>query len=263
MTDPTDRISFLANSEHRIAILRAIDERPQRARNLRDDLDASRATVGRILKDLADRNWIRKLDGQYHIAPAGELVVEEFTPLLEAMDRVAVLEEVGQYLPIGEISVSLRDLGDAEVIRPTEANPHSHIDYAVRRVHEAEELLAVVDSILPRYLEAVRDCTVDGTLRSRQVYSAGVVETIESHDRMATDLRQILAADGEVRLCERTVPFDLFVLDRSVLFVIYAETGPPDALLETDNEAVVEWAKRTVESYRTDAVPLDGIDVPV
>jgi predicted transcriptional regulator len=262
VTDRAERIAFLANSEHRIAILRALYDQPQAVRTLRDRTDASRATIGRVLNDFVERNWIRKENGKYAITPAGELVVEEFTPLLESMDRVAVLEEVGHCLPVDELSVPLRELGDAEVIRPTDGNPHSHIDYAVERIHETTDLLAVVDSIVPRYLEAVRDCTVDGTLRSRQVCSASVLETVERHDEMAANLREILAADGDVWRCEESISVDLLILDESVLFVIYAETGPPEAFLETDNRAVVKWATQAVESYRAGAVRLDGIDVP-
>lgn len=263
VNEPAERIAFLANSEHRITILRTIHDRPQTARRLRNRTDASRATIGRVLNDFADRNWIHKHDGEYEIAPAGELVVEEVTSLLETMDRVAVLEEIGECLPVGEIAVPLRALGDAELVRPTDGNPHSHIDHAIERLHEASDLRAIVDSVVPRYLTAVRDRTVDGRLRSRQVFSASVVETIENHGRMATDLQDLLAAGGTVWRHDESIPFDVFVLDRSVLFLLSAETGLPRALLETDNEAVVEWADATFEFYRARASPLDDRGVPV
>lgn len=51
-------ITFLARSEHRIAVLDALQEAPRARHELRELTGASRVTVNRVLDDLEDRGWI-------------------------------------------------------------------------------------------------------------------------------------------------------------------------------------------------------------
>lgn len=55
------------------------------SRDLRDELNPSQTTVKRNLDQLIDRSWFEKSNSEYTIRPCGELVVDEFTDLINAV----------------------------------------------------------------------------------------------------------------------------------------------------------------------------------
>ncbi|MFC7028713.1 ArsR family transcriptional regulator [Halomicroarcula sp. GCM10025710] len=71
-TDTLEEASFLVRSPHRIQILEALREAPQTRGDLVDRTGVSRITLGRSLGTMADRKWLARTDGRYHIRPLGE-----------------------------------------------------------------------------------------------------------------------------------------------------------------------------------------------
>lgn len=76
-------IAFLGNSENRVAVLEYLVDAPRSRDQLCDEIDASRAPIARVLRDLASRRWIERPGTAYAATPLGEWVCEEFTRLAD------------------------------------------------------------------------------------------------------------------------------------------------------------------------------------
>jgi len=251
------RIEFLSSSANRVEILRALQASPHDARDLVAGTDASRSTVGRVLSEFENRGWVERCDDGYQTTRLGALVVQEFEPLLETMDRVGVLEEAVQWLPTDEMSLDLYELGDGDLIAPTENNLSAHVEHGLDVVREGERLLAVGNAMIPMYMKVIRDRTVDGGMTTAQVYGRDVIEMIFDHDHMAGQIEEIMREGDPVYRYPGTVSYNVLVVDDTVLFFLCDETDLPTALLETDNEEVLTWAESAFESYRSEAELLE------
>lgn len=257
METPLDRIEFLASSQHRVEILRALDSEPLNPRDLEQVTDASRSTVGRVIKELEDHGWIERGDAGYETTRLGSLVIEEFESLLETMNRVAVLESVVQWLSIEDMSIDLYELGDATIVYPSEHNLSSHIEHGNELLQDSERVLVFVNEMISVVLEAICDHVVRNSVSSAHVYGATIAETILKHEGMREEVQDIVEEGGSVYRYDGDVPFDMIILDHQVILYLCTEAYLPEGVFVSENEAVLSWAKSIFDEYRSDSTPFN------
>ena len=131
MDSALERIEFLASSKNRVEVLRTLDTELHDARDLVAETDGFRSTIGRVLNEFDARGWIERRNSGYGITELGALILAEFEPLLETMDRAEVLEEAVRWLPTEELSLDLYELGDGTLIYPSEKNLSAHIEHGL------------------------------------------------------------------------------------------------------------------------------------
>lgn len=249
MGSPIDDVAFLARSETRVGVLRALGERPCERRKLATATDTPRSTLGRALGELEDRGWIERDGRVYEITTAGSLVLERFVPLL---DTVSVLQNLGdavELLPLDETELDVEDLVDARFVTPTQMDPTAPFDYGIEKLQEATRFRCVARTAPVRYVEAIHEgvmterftaeCVLDGT------YIADLGDDHESSERW----RKISDTPSTVRGSEEPIPFVLLVLDDTVHLWLCDENGENQGLLESTNSAVISWASATVDRY--------------
>lgn len=251
------RIEFLSSSTNRVEILRTLHAGPHDARDLVGSTDASRSTVGRVLSEFESRGWVQRCDDGYETTQLGALVFREFEPLLETMDRVEVLEEAVRWLPTDEMSLDLYELGDGDLVAPTENNLSAHVEHGLDVVRAGGRLLAFGNAMIPIYMKVIRDRAVDGELTTAQVYGRDVIAMILDHEHMSGQIEDIMDEGDPVYRYPGPVAYNVLVVDDTVLFFLCDETDLPTALLETENEAVLTWAESTFERYRSESELLE------
>ena len=74
MTAGIESIEFLARSPHRVGVLEALADGPTDRRDLTETTGASSPTVGRILADFEDRQWLVRDGPTYALTALGEYV---------------------------------------------------------------------------------------------------------------------------------------------------------------------------------------------
>lgn len=92
-------IEFLSRSEHRVKVLNALSVQPCDRTDLRAVTGASSPTMGRILANFEERQWIVRDGPSYELTRLGEFVTERFVDLCEAMEVEHKLRDVWQWLP--------------------------------------------------------------------------------------------------------------------------------------------------------------------
>lgn len=258
--DPLEEAAFLARSENRIEVLSALVERPLTRRELGAELAASQPTLGRVLNDLADRNWVA-YDGERYAATAtGELVEGGITDLRERLATEARLRDVVAYLPTGTFDFDLRHLGGATVTTPTATRPNAPVERMLELLRETDEARLLSHAFNGSKLGLLADRA--GEMRVRGVFEQGAIDAVAADPTLKARLRTLLDAEGvEIRVTDEPVPAAVEVTDRRTHLLCRDEEGVVRAAVDTDDETVRAWAEALHERYWTDADPLSAADL--
>lgn len=258
MASPIDDLAFLARSETRVRVLRAIHERPRDRRDIADATDTPRSTLGRTLGELEDQGWIRR-DGQdYEVTTAGSLVVEQLVPLL---DTVGVLQTLGaaiERFPIEETELDVQHLADARFVTPTEMDPTAPFRHGVDRLRDADRYRAVVRTAPRPYVEAIHDGVTNGDLTVECVLDGSCLDEIRNDAELLDQFHDV-ASESTTKVSAETIPYGLIVLDDVVHLWLCDEDGEWLGLLESRDPRVVSWANETVDEHLDRGRPLDSV----
>lgn len=250
-------VSFLCRSPNRVAVLAALAAEPCDRRTLRDRVDASRVTVGRILSDLEDRGWVRRDGTDYTATTAGRVVaaaVDDLQSTLAAADRLGPLLD---HLPVEDFDFDLRALADAEVVTPTPTEPTAHVDRISALFDGASDVSMVVSSATPGVVTVNHGRVVAGDQQLDAVATPAAFEVIRDHETMATQVAEMVDT-GNVQFYEReTVPFQFGIFD-DVTAVSADGDGVPSGIVVSDDEAVEQWAHAVFERLRADATCVEA-----
>lgn len=263
MTDRSDvveDIEFIARSTNRVQLLETLRDRGAATRvELRASLSASRTTVTRNLDALEERDWVRHEDGAYALAPGVDAIVDGFLDLEETLSVVDHLQPFLRWTTRDAFDVDLEHLGDAEITVAEPGNPLAMVNAHVARVREAERMtLALPVAGLHSY-EILHEKVLDGDVTVDSVVTDGVAASMTTDSEFAPLTADLLAADGfEMHRTATDIPFFVGILD-DVVQVGVDEAGEPRALLETENDAVRDWAREKLATLKRSAEPV-GVD---
>ncbi|MGQ3413631.1 transcriptional regulator FilR1 domain-containing protein [Natrinema sp. LN54] len=98
--------------------------------------------------------------------------------------------------------------------------------------------------------------------RFKGVFSPEALDAIADDSSLRQPPQELIAADGvEIRLHEERIPHAVTIADDVVHFMLRDEAGALRAALDTDNEAVLEWARRKHVQYWENSSPLGSEDL--
>lgn len=253
-----EEIEFLALSANRVAVLDALRERAHTRRELAERTDASQPTLGRVLRDLTERHWVTRDGDRYTATATGELVAAEFTDLQTTIETELQLREVMAWLPTDAMAFDLRRLRDATITLPSQTRPDAPVQRALELLEAADEVRIFSHAFNGRSLDVIQRRTADREETFRGVFSPAAVEALADDAPLRRQLRELLAADtADLRLYEGAIPLAVTLADDVVHLMLRDDHGLLRAALDTDDEAVVAWARETHENYWAEATPLD------
>ncbi len=252
-------IEFLVRSTCRVRILEALTERGAlTSAELRREIGVVRTTVQRNLDALEERGLVHSVADGYEITLAGELVATDIGEMAETMAFIERAKAVLSQLTEADVPVDVdpHALVDATIVEATAANPYAPVESHLETLTTATHTRAVLPATSADALETARSAAESGTT-AEIVLTDEVVETVQStpalreHFESLADMENVTTYryDGEV-------PYYLGVLDDAVQIGVHDEAGIPQALLESRDDDVREWAMERYEAYRADAEPL-------
>lgn len=255
MGQATDAFEYLARSGNRMAILRALDERPRTRRELEAETGVSRSTLSRTLRQLEEeRGWIRRDGDTYETTVAGSLVVDRLVPLVETVEALGTLGDGIEYLPVEEMALDVRHFHDAEMTTPTEWDPTAAFEYGVDRMLESSTLRSVGRTVPPPYVRAIHEAVGAGELTVEIALDGEYLDAVRGSE--LEPLWGTVAASEDVRRYDAFTPYRLLVLDDVVHMWLCSDEGDQVGLLETDNGTVREWAQSVVDRHLAESEPL-------
>lgn len=258
---PLTDIAFLSRSANRIAVLTELARADRTRRDLRDAVDASRPTIGRILEGFEERGWVTNTGAgnghDYTLTSLGRVVVEEFTSLLTTVETVQQLRGFAPRIPFDELGLDPRDLASATITtpRPTDATAHTRRE---------RELLARTDRILflcnqaqPETVERYRDWVVSGGGTLEAIIAGDALDAAVADDEMGAHLADLINADAvTIHRYEGPVSAMLGRFEDVVSIVPLDDSGVPIAFIESDDDQVRAAVTDTLGRYRDRSEPL-------
>ena len=262
MADPIDDVEFLTRSENRVALIEALREGPASKPALQERLGMDRVTLSRILGEFEDRCWATG-DDEWSLTVVGRLVADEFGEFRACMRSTRALRPLIGIAPIEDPDFPSDRLHAATITSAADGDPYAPIRRFMELLQDSDSLSGYdTTTIAPMYVDEIREEILDG-MATAVIYRPSVVEQI------LDDYREDAAAaieSGHLTLwVADDLPCGLAIFDDRVAIGAYDnETGMLDVLVDTDDEAIREWARDSFETNLQSAVHLsDWLDEPL
>lgn len=253
-------VEFLARSEHRVEALLALTEGALSRRDLRDRLDASPSTIGRMLEEFEKRCWIEKCANRYEATQLGAFVVTGIEDLLSRIETERTLRGVWHLLPTGGDGLDIEAVSQSVVTIAEVEDPYRPVNRFLSLLQETEQFrfvgfdLALLepckDVLGERIVDGMETTVIDPPGVARYIlsmYSEHCAEPMESGN-LTVKVHDELPAYG----------ISLFD-DRVAISGYHPESGTVQVLIDTDASDVCEWAETTFEHFERESQPLDFV----
>lgn len=254
-------IAYISRSRSRVRILSHLAEESYSRSELEQATGIARTTVGRIINEFEERGWARRTtDGEYTATPSGEHVIAEFKPFVQSMQVIRKFDELLAWLPVDEAPIDLHHFSDSTIHRPEPANPTSTIGEFTTRMEDASTFQCLVRIVPPIPLEQrMHDGVVDRGMETKHVITEDELDYLLDHPERLERWQEYLKAGANVYRYDDQIPCNLFVFDDTVLIGnTSSDFGEPHVVIESDNEQVLSWAQRVIETYRSKSERLDS-----
>lgn len=258
MDDSLEAVRFLTGSPNRLRMLLELAAGPRTSQRLEAEVDVPRSSLLRILAEFERRGWVAETDREYRTTPVGDLLVAEMRGLTARLEGVLALGQTVQLLPVDEFDFDVRRLADATVSTPTRENPFEAIDRIVEVVGEVDRFTFVSRAVSREVFQSVLDAARDRDQTVCAVLTGDVVDAVADAPDLARWLGDLREAGAEVRRYDGDPSVILAVADDRVLLHALDEDGIPQALFESRDDAVREWATSQLARYRQASSPLDA-----
>ncbi|WP_337652190.1 helix-turn-helix transcriptional regulator [Halomontanus rarus] len=251
-------MACLIDSPYRGPLLLELRDGTVKQSELKTRVGASQATISRALGVFEERDWISRTGHTYQLTRLGEFVADTFEVLETTMATAHDLHGVVEHVPFDEMGFDIGRLRGATVIRPTQADPLAPIHHAREFLDGSEAVEMLSHAFSPGAIDVTHQ-------RSQMEQTTSIVVTTDVLESLAADRqfsRQLheAIANGMLDLWEYDgrIPYILAIADDAVSFGVDDEAGHVIAVIDTDDELVLEWAAETVERYRTESTKLDA-----
>lgn len=260
---PLDDVAFLSRSTHRIDVLAELADGRRTRRDLRDAVDVSRPTLGRVLDGFQERGWISKDGREYTLTPVGELMLDAFTDLTDVVETVQKLGELAPYLPLEEMDFDLRRLADARIVTPSATDSTAHVRREEALAEQAEEIRFLCNAAHPYMMEVYRDRVVEDGQRLEAVIAGDALDAAGDDPEMRPLLSDLTASDRTtIHRYDGSFSAMVGVLDGTAVINPIDESGLPCGLVETDDDLVRAWVEATIDAHKAEAEEITAATLP-
>ena len=238
-------------------VINAFYKRPLDRRDLERELDVSKSSSYRYIRLLDNLDLLDRSGKTYTLTDAGEEVaeiIERFrTNVLTAFQLGPVLEAVQDITP----QIDIEWFADATVRTPERGDAHSPVNRFISLIEETKMLRCIdSNSIAPLYLSDIQHRIVDGMVTEDILTPSIVTDILSEYPDKCVEA----CASGHLTVyLHYSLPFSLVILDDTVgLGVRDPSTRGVQTYVDTESPAARKWAEAVYESYRSEAVEMDG-----
>lgn len=248
-----DLVDVLASRED---VLTALESGPRDIRDLRDDLDCSRSTVYKAVRELQSRELVEGSDGGYELTLLGRVLYRRYRTFIvetgNVLDYRALLSALPPDLPLDPSIFS-----NATVTVADRMSPDKPVDALESFIGEAERFRCFAPVQRARYYAYAQDL-IESEVRIEMVTRSEVVEyAIANHP---DEMREILESPVTTHYeTDDPLPFGLVVVDepeRRVGVTLYDAQSHLRGFVASDDPRAYEWGEETYRSYRERATKL-------
>ena len=231
-------------------LLEVLRGEPKDKRVLVDELEMSRSTVDRGVRELNTLGLVEYSDNGFVVTPIGELAVEGLSELASTIELGQQMETFLQWVPMEEFDLDVRLLADAEILVAEPGNPYAMINSHVQLIKTMDNCRAFLPFTGLHAHEAAHQQVVEHNASGEIVGEPDIIDVHMSNPKYA-ELAEEIVATGRFEYFEypEELPYALALIDDTVQVVV-AEGDEPRALLETEDDEVRNWAERKYNGYK-------------
>lgn len=237
--------------------LEALVDGPHDRRELERRLDVSRTTSYRFTRSFDDLGLVEKSEGRYTLTAVGERVrdaVATFeTRVRTALRLGPVLEAVRETPP----SIDLEAFADATVTTTDHGDPYSPVSRCINLIKETETLRGVyVGTIIPLYISDIGQRIIDGM---DTINVGSPVRIAEVLAEAPAKCHEVCASGHLTIYLHDDLSYGLVILDDRVgIGIPGTDTRRLQMFVDTNSSEAREWAETVFESYKAEAVKMEG-----
>jgi predicted transcriptional regulator len=260
MSDAGDHPDALISTVvKRAGFLTALSSGPIPKRRLGDELDVSRSTVYKAVRELHEYELVERTEDGLALTLAGRILESEYGAFRTVADDVRRTRELPSILP-ADSKISTALIEDATVIFAERHAPNHPLQYFEELVENADRVRGISPVALPQYVELFHDrATTDG-MTVELVLERPVVEYLVTD--YSEQLDEALASEHvSIWELDDTLPFGLIVVEGgidSVGVVVYDDRGELRGLITNDTPAAMAWGKDVFDSYHERSTLVGG-----
>lgn len=255
----TETDEFIEKIGKRATILDSLLAETKDKRDLTDDLDISRSTINRGIRELEAVGAIEYVDGEFVPTVCGQEAATKYRCFRDQMETIQHLEPFLRWIPPDEFDVDLEHLSEATLHLPDSSDPYAMINHHVDTLSETETIRAVLPFVGLHATEAVHERIVDHGSRSEIIVQPETAETMLSGDYERLTREMSTTGRLDVYVTERSIPYYLGRLDDLVQIGV-DQHGEPRAILDSTDATVREWAVEKYQSFKRTAQPIEVAD---
>lgn len=234
---------FLQVMNRRSELLRALGSDGTSKRALEEDLDVSRSTIDRGVRELEAKDLVERTGDGYRRTLTGSLALQNYDRFTRRTEGLCAGSALLTELPT-DVEFDPAFLAGARVVETEPASPHRPLEELYSVVEEAVAVRGFAPAIHPQQVETYERQIVDGGM------GVDIVLTEDAYDRLVADYPEALGrvVDQEHVSFHRTdvtFHYSLTVADlgdRTVAAVmIYGGNGMQGCLMN-DSAPAVDWA---------------------
>lgn len=252
----TDRDLFLDVIRYAPA-LEALGDSPRDRRELERQFDVSRTTCYRVTRAFQDQGLIEKSGGRYALTAAGEEIREAVatveTNVETALRLGPVLEALHDDTPVFDLDA----FTDATVTTAEHGDPYSPVRRCLELVEKTDRVRGVyIGAIVPLYLSDIGQRIIGGM----DTVNVGSPERIaEVLAEAPAKCLEVCASGHFTVYLHDDLSYSLVILDDRVgIGVLQTDTRRAQMFVDTDSPVAREWAEAVFESYKAEAVKMEG-----
>nr|WP_241432033.1 GntR family transcriptional regulator [Haloferax mucosum] len=225
---------------------------PRDKRALADDLDVSRSTVNRALRNLVDAGVVKRRGNVYETTLTGRAALDAFNQCVRSLRGIVTARDLLSMLP-PDAPLDPVFFSGATVHTSTPQIPDSVMQRLFGSIEDADCLygvapVALAGQLRPFYETATAGGTTVEMILSNELFEK-LVDTPDSRAVIAEQLRR-----ETVTIYRTDVPFGfgLWTVGDEAGIVVYTDTGV-GGIARNDEDDAVSWAKAQFDSLREEA----------
>lgn len=252
----------IAGTPIRINILQLISDEATGLRNLSDRLDTPRTTVRHNLRKMIEAGLVEEtINHKYRCTPLGESVQNAFERFGEHIETALQLEPLYVCLPPSKLDFDLCRLSDVHVTEATRPKPYAPRRRLENLSLEATEIRIAIPTT-PFQLDRSDELLFDGDRAVSLFVTEDVANVFRSE--YASSLVVADRKDGiELGVIDNTdLDYGVARIDECAAVLGLDETGKPQTLMETTDNAALDWASDRLDELQAAAAPLTAVTGP-
>lgn len=251
--EPSRQLEVLTK---RIAVLRRLCEKPAHKRDLVADLDKSRSTIDRSIRELAELNFVERCDDGVTATPAGCLAVEHLGTFQAGLADIVTAEAVLN--PLGsDTAVTTDVVAGSEVLLATDPVPYRPLEGVHNALAAADRYRLVLPALDdPRHVRLLYEHVVTESSPAELLVTPALLGTLR--EEFPRRLAAMAEEPGfELLVVEELPPFALCLADSdvetTVSVVVFGDSGTVHGVLRNDSPDAQRWATDRYETLRASA----------